>query len=107
MIDSARIAELRRICSEATPGPWDQFFIGSVAGKSVRIYHEPKDAACIDIAHIPIGWFGDGSNPEFIAAARTALPELLDEIERLRKQTLIDAAKLSPPGTEEPNERTN
>lgn len=58
MVTKERIAELRALCEAATPGPW-------IAADE-----------CILIAE----------DATFIAAARTALPELLDYIAELEKQ---------------------
>ena len=68
-----RIAMWRKACDAATPGPW-------------RFVHTTP-AALIVADDIVIASFrgtacySDGS---LIAYARTAMPELLDEIERLR-----------------------
>lgn len=71
-----RIEELRSLCNAATPGPWVQQGSNVIApetGEDVAYYCAMRDA-------------------EFIAAARTALPEALAEIERLRAamQALIE-----------------
>lgn len=71
---------LRALCEAATPGPW-----------SVDHYEETDDW-CLraDNATIPgnsiadAGGFSYKPDAAFIAAARTAIPELLDEVERLR-----------------------
>lgn len=69
---------LKKLCSEATPGPWRYgWFLGGVgtvfqaAGNGDRIK---------DIAET----FGD-KNTEFIAAARTVLPELIARVEKLEE----------------------
>jgi hypothetical protein len=79
----ARIAELRALCEAATAGPWRV----SMTGYSVK--SNDDDAPTIAIPHgVSVltskqidRWL---ANAEFIAAARTALPDALDEIERLR-----------------------
>jgi hypothetical protein len=85
-----RIAELRALAEAATPGPWTY---DAVAGGTQDI---SADAA-LDAQHYRSGALArvkarvqvqkDSScepNAAFIAAARTALPEALLEIERLR-----------------------
>lgn len=66
--------ELRKLCDAATPGPW--FTWRTERGRmSVQI---------------PQGWllemmpYGTADDAEFIAAAREAVPRLLDEVEKLR-----------------------
>jgi len=77
-----RIAELRKLCEEATKGPW---FVESLSNNIIY---------CQKGNYIAQTWprlKKDGStdylsviyDTKFIAAARTALPELLDEVERL------------------------
>lgn len=63
MID---LQHLRTLCDAATPGPWSRVGLFVLDDQ---------------------GWWLDtrGDNTAFIAASRTALPELLDEIERLRQ----------------------
>lgn len=59
-----RLAELKRLCEAATPGPWEA----------------NMDQVWCD------GWLADvhrDENAAFIAAARTALPGLIAEVERL------------------------
>lgn len=69
------IEELKSLCEKATPGPWvfknnlvwlpdDNFEDG--------IYHDDND-----ICH--------GINGEFISASRTAVPELISELEKAEK----------------------
>ena len=87
-----RIAELRALCDAATPGPW---YVNRIKG------YTDNQIETTDPAHVarkPWGHVvattglgaGDVSqqkferDSDFIAAARIALPEALDEIERLR-----------------------
>lgn len=77
-----RIAELRALCEAATPGPWET--VGT------EIDAPTEEVVTADCA--PCGWSGcsgarvevSGANADFIVQARTALPEALDEIERLQ-----------------------
>lgn len=68
-----RIAELRALCEKATPGPWyeSMTYTPSVFPK------DSTTAVAFDLLK---------TDMNFIAAARTAVPELLDEIERVQKQ---------------------
>lgn len=86
-----RIAESRRICNAATAGPWihdvmDEIDGGYSNGQVISPNHDyagnevsPRNS----VTNPNCMTFGDG---EFIAHARTALPDALDEIERLRKE---------------------
>ncbi len=92
---SERIAELRELLEAATPGPWtnerDDFEAPTdpcalqfhVSGTEQRhVVGNAEQLVCL------MSWTGgirdvDAYNAQFISAARCALPELLDEIERL------------------------
>ena len=86
-----RINELRALCDAASPGPWRAYSCDDL----------PRSACAIRSAEFDAQRDGDGdvvrdtnrdechhmmtrADAELIAAARTALPEALDEIERLR-----------------------
>ena len=91
-MNAERVAELRELCEKATVGHWN------VSGQSSYIYGE--FAIGYKIAQLSLSTGGCVHNPNaendaaFIAAARTALPGLLDEVERLRKIAIemLDAA---------------
>lgn len=77
-----RIKELRKLCSEATLGPWvcrDGVVFGDVPinGAVCAMLQEREEANSVELA-----------DAAFISAARTALPEALKEIERLREYLL-------------------
>jgi hypothetical protein len=112
MITKEQLAEWRELCEKATEGPWAWEAIGEMVngyvlglacdenGELVEGYIEDDPDAITDpiIRRSMIGEheaatcnYGD---PEFIAAARTALPALLDEVERLR--SLLAAIVPSP-----------
>ena len=93
MIDTA---ELRRLCAEATPGPWlycplphdDWGTVRVSVGDMmpfVAIGRSGGVAADLD-QHRRDGTDPYGANARFIAAARAALPQLLDEVERLKAE---------------------
>ncbi len=69
---SIDVAKMRALCDAATSGPWTYENDGTIGGILVRPSHgrpHRHDSA---------------EDAAFIAAARTAVPELLDEIERLQ-----------------------
>lgn len=74
----AQLEELKKLCAGATPGPWGSESYGGAIGDVSEIYA------------IATGDNGDCENAmtketaNFIAASRTAVPELIAEVERLR-----------------------
>jgi hypothetical protein len=67
---------LRALCEKATPGPWE--YHKSESGDGVLC---PRGGYVVEVGH------GTTNNDAaFIAAARDALPALLDEVERLRER---------------------
>jgi hypothetical protein len=69
------IKELRRLLAEASPGPWDTNTSGE------EEFDDLFDHIRID----GLAWqLGTEEDARLIAAAVNALPELLDEVERLR-----------------------
>ena len=74
-----RIKQLRELCEKATPGPWEQCKDDPWC---VWVMNGDKDGFNL-LAEC--GWIDNDWNAAFIAAARTAVPELLDEVERLRR----------------------
>jgi len=80
MMTPDRIAELRALAEAATPGPWMARSMMNV------VTVDPVDG----ISHYDIAECEWGPNMQkqanagYIAAARTALPEALDAIERVR-----------------------
>lgn len=80
----AQLEELKKLCAEATPGPWEVFRIVSPRAESQRLF-AVAGGASIDIAHAPAQWVEHcGCDLDFAAAARSAVPELIAEVERLR-----------------------
>jgi len=81
------IKKLRELCEKATPGPWEWQYSEkwgtSVFNDTLGVitaYTNERGNPDITIAEEDL---------EFIAAARTALPEILDEVERLRKEVRL------------------
>lgn len=81
-----QIKELRELCEKATPGPWEMtptsagYLINSGDQRitSAICYYDdegfPTAEPCVH-----------GSEAQFIAAARTAMPQLIAEVKRLRE----------------------
>jgi hypothetical protein len=102
MIDQKQIEEWRKLCEDATEGPWEWVaedesmislgtkdkFLESMVLAACRckscikwLEQDPKQDAGAWQRH---RCFMPGkSDEDFIAAARTALPQLLDEVDRL------------------------
>lgn len=77
----AEVKRLRELCDKATVAPWRAWFVGMTPGEGViRI---DSDRANVLITNEICNPHED--DLEFIAAARTALPALLDEVERHRR----------------------
>ncbi len=71
MITDQRIRELRELCGKATPGPWRI----NITGHALT---SEKETVCFDeeLRNVDIA---------FISASRTAIPELLDELDAAEK----------------------
>lgn len=83
------LSRLRELCEKATPGPWE----AHVATRFKGI--EQERGVIGPNGENVICWVVDEfeqstENDEFIAAARTALPQLLDEVDQLRE--VLDSA---------------
>lgn len=98
-MNDERMAELRRLAEAAVPGPWF-----STDGCCVFAdgYNGIADAFALNKDHpngetIDCPWPHEQcqTNARFIAAARTAVPELLAECERLRAERDRLAAKIA------------
>lgn len=83
----ANLQSLRDLLEKATKGPW----IAQEAANGARIVRAPGKSVCMTpAAYLPGPKALNATNAAFIAAARSALPALLDEVEGLRddKETL-------------------
>ena len=89
-ITSEWIEKMRNACDAATPGPWESKHYGR---------YEDHDECCIALTDDSIEP-SKYANADFIAAARTALPAALDEIERLAadNRKLREAHELAQSG---------
>lgn len=84
-----RIEELKKLCAEATPGPWRQEVWhnhdeGGWAAVGPHIKDTPGDDYYSSEEPGSPSHEKATSDANFIAAARTAVPELIAEVERLR-----------------------
>lgn len=117
------VHELRRLADAATPGPWyvrrvdDPSFMTAQyvtcekgGGKlDVDAWDNPESVVAITLLQDPSLAFtnAEAENATFIAAARTGIPELCDELERALsdRAALADAMRqllvTSPSGTSE------
>lgn len=78
-----QIAELRGLLSRATPGPWEVY-----DGDAAIVLAFPDHVATTILDTLPPDCrtaIEAEKNAALIAAARTALPGLLDEVERLKR----------------------
>ena len=109
MLTDSQLAAWRELCDRATPAPWKVDRIGCGEYPDYDIEIDWPGGLLASINPCPGGYQGlpgCGGNPEvnaaFIAAARSALPALLDEVERLRGEVaaaraaaLEEAAKVA------------
>ena len=75
-----KIAEWRALCDAATPGPWFRDECGSEVTRLLCADDPSRAYGRVSETVADYLYFCDA---DFIAAARTALPDALDEIERL------------------------
>jgi hypothetical protein len=78
-MDQTRLDAIRARCEAATPGPWNAIDKGNTV-PSYAIRHFAVGEKCVNVASGISPKTGDA---DFIAHARTDVPDLLDEIERL------------------------
>ena len=119
-----KIAELRALCEKATPGPWcwesvaeksNEFVVGLACNKNGEMlsgcingvdYDEQTCAYIEDsvIRSSVVGANEDGnanfSDAALIAAARTALPDLLSDLEEARRERDEALSRLPAPPAE-------
>lgn len=77
-----RVAELRALADAATPGPWE--YGTAMCCPDMGWVDGPSGRVCGLATKSTHGM--NAEDAEFCAASRTALPEALDEIERLRAE---------------------
>ncbi len=82
-----KLAEIRKRCNEATPGPWITYIEGrdQISGSDVIVRGENGSEEDLYLTGATI------EDHDFIAHARQDIPYLLKEIERL--QNLLEGKK--------------
>ena len=82
MINPETLALWKRLADEATSGPWDSYFETGLNPMVVTYTENEKGLRSLKdaVVHGP-----SITNNNFIAAARTAVPALIAEVERLDK----------------------
>jgi len=93
-ISDSEMKRLQKLCKGATPGPW----AASVGGPWAASAGGPSPAWVVTAdtgrGEVTVAET-DRRDAEFIAAARTALPVLLDEVRQLRAEMAEGAAESS------------
>lgn len=79
-----RLHQLKELCEKATPGPWthNPDFYDKPA-----VTHQNQDGReCSLFRPNDFDGLGHGKDADFIVSARTAIPELIAEVERLKEK---------------------
>lgn len=77
MTEILDLPALKKLCEAATPGPWESFD-GSIL-----------DAQGIVLMEVPRGDMPNGDAFDFVAAARTEMPKLIEKIEFLESHAKL------------------
>lgn len=85
MTDQIDTATLRALAEAATKGPWEAYTVPQTRTEAPYIAVEVGETE-VRIARFEGGHY----DAAFIAAARTAVPALLDEVERLRAEVDVE-----------------
>ena len=106
-LSDERLAEIRERCDKATQGPWELEIKGADAAPLVIVWARYPHREGLHRHFITYTEYGEKPDPDvlqrnsdnyaFIAAARADMPDLLDEVERLRR--LEEAVTTMPPDT--------
>jgi hypothetical protein len=75
---------LETLHKKATPGPW--YVSNTGEGQPCVSYSEESDYHGYPVAIQGMIFAANNANMEFIAAARTAVPELIEEVRMLREE---------------------
>lgn len=89
MIDPNQLAAWRKLCEEATPEPWEHRKANRFSDGGVDWGVRDEEGYIIAESFQVVGRNVQRpaeANVQFIAAARTALPQLLDEVEALQAE---------------------
>jgi hypothetical protein len=89
MIQDKTLQKWRELASAATPGPWYDELAAEPPSPGI----ETETGSCVAFAQIREGEEFDHADARFIAAAREAVPQLLDEVERLREALAASGEK--------------
>lgn len=81
-----RLAEIKQRAEAATPGPWSYY--KTISGDYLISLPADDDTPLAHIPHIHLHQAKDeqGRNATFISHARTDIPDLIAEIERLQEK---------------------
>ena len=95
-LSDERLAEIRERCDKATQGPWELEIKGADAAPLVIVWARYPHREGLHRHFITYTEYGEKPDPDvlqrnsdnyaFIAAARTDMPDLLAEVERLRAE---------------------
>lgn len=94
-LSPAGLAKLRALCEAATPGPWH---LGGQWDGKTHAVNDGYDLGVADAYPSRVGNEPLVANARLIAAARTALPALLDALERERAENARLKEALRPFG---------
>lgn len=83
MIDDATLAQWERLCANATEGPWEWTYDGS---SDWRVFHGEDRDVVDTICGLYRYHAVDCPDAVFVAAAREAVPQLIQEVRRLQKR---------------------
>lgn len=82
-LPSSQLAALKKLCAEATPGPW----LTNMSSDGLRVNQKIGEGPHPQLGEAICKWSGDSPGREknlaFIAAARSALPALIEYCEQL------------------------
>ena len=84
MMDDAQLAEIAARADAATPRPWQAWPSGTITAELTYDGEKYDEEICIVADGWSIRQGLDAADLPFIAAARTDVPLLLDEVARLR-----------------------
>jgi hypothetical protein len=97
-LDDRQLQQLQALCEQATPGPWsyaedDSSGVWRILGpEQQRLFEEPSSDSDEDTGVFE----GSSADYRLVAAARTALPRLIEELRVLRRAVRQARAALEP-----------
>lgn len=99
-LDDRQLEQLLSLCEEATPAPWsyaedDSSGVWRILGpEGQRLFEEPSSDSDEDTGVFE----GSSADYRLVAAARAALPRLVDELRRTRRAVRQARAALEEAG---------